>query len=154
AGFKTVKIMSVLGVIFLVMSAVLLASAYSNRDSFDSAPSQIYKTAFGTDSRNPLRAALKELKLVTGEGAQMSFEQTLSNFSSAWKAADPSSSITMDSIRYGAEHTEIQGLADSTTSIESLRDALSKNGFVAKLGDVQQVPGSGLRFSITLMGAK
>lgn len=154
AGFKTVKILSVLGVIFLLMSLLLLIGTYSNRDAFDEAPLQVYKTAFGTDSRNPLRAALRELKLVTGEGAQMTFEQALTNFSAAWKAANPSSAITMDSIRYGAEHTEIQGLADSTSSIESLRNALSKNGFAAKLGDVQQVPGSGLRFSITLMGAK
>ncbi len=84
----------------------------------------------------------------------MTFEQVLSNFSAAWKNANASSGIKIDAIRYGSERTEIQGLADSTTVIEAFRDALGRSGFSAKLGDVQQVPGSGLRFSISLAGVR
>ena len=62
--------------------------------------------------------------------------------------------MKLDSLRYGAERTEIQGLAGSMDSIQSLRDLLNRNGFTAKVGEVQQVPGSGMRFSISLTGAK
>ena len=83
----------------------------------------------------------------------MTLEQTLSNFSAAWKNCPEASNITMDSVRYGTERTEIQGLADGMTSIQALSGALEKNGFTSKVGDVQQVPGSGMRFSLTLTGA-
>lgn len=153
-GYKTVKMASIMGLFFLVFSTLFLVGALKARESFETAPTGIYKILFGEESRNPMRSVGKQLKLLRGEGAQMTFEQVLSNFSAAWKNTEASSGIKIDSIRYGTERTEIQGLADSTTVIEAFRDALGRSGFSAKLGDVQQVSGSGLRFSISLAGVR
>jgi hypothetical protein len=119
-------------------------------DSFAAAPPQIYKSAFGENSNSPLSSAYRKLRLLTGTGAQMAFDQTLGNISAAWSAMPAGTQVKLDALRYGAERTEIQGLASSTGDIDKLRDALAANGFKAKNGDVQQVPGSGLRFTITL----
>ncbi len=153
-GYKAVKLTSLLGLFFLMLSVLFFAGALKTRESFETAPAGIYSILFGEESRNPLRSVNKQLKLLRGDGAQMTFEQVLSNFSAAWKNANASSGIKIDAIRYGSERTEIQGLADSTTVIEAFRDALGRSGFSAKLGDVQQVPGSGLRFSISLAGVR
>ena len=84
----------------------------------------------------------------------MTLEQTLSNFASAWQDTKAALTMKLDSMQYGTEQTEIQGIADSVNSIEELRDSLSNNGFTAKIGEVQQVPGAGLRFSMVLTGVK
>ena len=80
----------------------------------------------------------------------MSMEQTLGNIAAAWKMSASSKSLKLDAIRYGTERTEIQGTAAGSAPVESLRDSLNKNGFNAKISDIQQIPGSGMRFSIGL----
>ena len=80
----------------------------------------------------------------------MSLEQALENISAAWKASASSGSLKLDAIRYGTERTEIQGTAAGSGAVESLRDSLNKSGFSAKITDIQQIPGSGMRFSIGL----
>ena len=153
-AFKTVRILSILGVIFLALSSLLLVQNFMGRSAFSEAPSAIYKSVFGEESNSPVTSAVRKLKVVTGSGdsGHMSLEQTLSSFAAAWKSAS-ASGVTLDSIRYGLERTEIQGLADSMASVQGLRDSLAKNGFSAKVGEVQQVPKSGLRFTISLTGA-
>ena len=153
AASSAIKIFSVLGAIFALLSLALVLQTSLSMDIFTNAPSAIYKAAFGEESRSPVSSVSKKLRLVTGEGVQMTLEQTLSNFSAAWKDCPENSKITMDSIRYGTERTEIQGIADGMASIQALSEALGRNGFSAKVGDVQQVPSSGMRFSLTLTGA-
>lgn len=153
AAFSAIKIFTVLGAVFALLSLALMVQTSLNEDTFGNAPSAIYKASFGEESRSPISSSSKKLRLITGEGVQMTLEQTLSNFSAAWKNCPEASNITMDSVRYGTERTEIQGLADGMTSIQALSGALEKNGFTSKVGDVQQVPGSGMRFSLTLTGA-
>jgi len=149
-GFKVSKMLTVFGAVFLTLSLMLFIQNKTSSDSFAAAPSQIYKNAFGENSSSPLTSASRKLRILTGTGAQMAFDQTLGNVSAAWSAMPAGTQIKLDSLRYGAERTEIQGLASSTNDIDKLREALSANGFKAKNGDVQQVPGSGLRFTITL----
>lgn len=153
-AFKTAKTLSILGVMFVVFSAMPLIQGLIYKGSFDRAPAQIYRRIFGEESGSPLMSVNRKLKMLTGNGTQMTLEQTLSNFSAAWKDNPSSAGMKLDSLRYGAERTEIQGLAGSMDSIQSLRDLLNRNGFTAKVGEVQQVPGSGMRFSISLTGAK
>jgi hypothetical protein len=80
----------------------------------------------------------------------MSLELALENIAAAWKTSTPSGSLKLDAIRYGTERTEIQGTASGSGAVESLRESLNKNGFSAKITDIQQIPGSGMRFSIGL----
>lgn len=154
ACFNTVRILAAAGAVFVFFSFLLLVQNLIDRDLYSSAPSDIYRTAFGEESKNPLVSSKRKLRLLTGEGSQMTLEQTLSNFASAWQDTKAALTMKLDSMQYGTEQTEIQGIADSVNSIEGLRDSLSNNGFTAKLGEVQQVPGAGLRFSMVLTGVK
>jgi hypothetical protein len=153
AAFHTLRVLTVLGAVFLVLSAAFLFQSLSYRSSFRALPKEAYARAFGEESNSPLTSANRILRNGTGGGGQMSLAQVLSNFTAAWKNSPDSAGIKIDTIRYGAERTEIQGLADTTDAISQLRDELNKQGFTARTGEVQQVPGSGLRFSINLTGA-
>jgi len=150
AAFNTARAAVFLGLLFLVLSAGAFIYSRLNSDHFEDVPFEIYKIAFGERSNSPLASSAAKIKNFGAGGTNMSMEQTLDNIAAAWKMSASSKSLKLDAIRYGTERTEIQGTAAGSAPVESLRDSLNKNGFNAKISDIQQIPGSGMRFSIGL----
>lgn len=148
--FNGLKFASAAGIIFLFFSLVILAQNRLSASAFESAPAEIYSLAMGESSRSPLSSITKKLRLLTGGGRQMLFNDVLANIASAWQALPKDSGMKLDAVRYGRERTEVEGQAPQTDKIDKLREELSKNGFSVKLGDVQQIPGSALRFTLYL----
>ena len=149
-AYSTVRAALFLGLFFLLLSAGTLLYSVLKKDAFEKTPFEIYQIAFGESSNHPLAASAAKIKNQSINGTNMSLEQTISNLAAAWKTSVSSDSVRLDTIRYGTERTEIQGTASKTESIESLRDSLSKNGFTSAIIDIQQISGSGMRFSIGL----
>ena len=149
-AYSTARAALLLGLLFLLLSTVTLFYAILNKNAFEKAPFEIYQIAFGESSNHPLASSSTKIKNLSINGTNMSLEQTLSNLAAAWKTSVSSDSVRLDTIRYGTERTEVQGTASKTESIESLRDSLGKNGFTSKIIDIQQISGSGMRFSIGL----
>lgn len=150
AAFSTARAALFLGLLFLVLSAGAFFYSRLNRDHFENVPFEIYEIAFGERSNSPLASSAAKIKNLGAGGTNMTMEQTLDNIAAAWIASASSGSLKLDAIRYGTERTEIQGTAAGSVPVESLRDSLNKNGFNAKISDIQQIPGSGMRFSIGL----
>lgn len=150
AAFNTARAAVFLGLLFLVLSAGAFLYSRLNMDNFDNIPFEIYQIAFKERSNSPLASSSGKIKNLRANETNMSLEQTLDNLAAAWKASASSESLKLDAIRYGTERTEIQGTAVDSRSIESLRDTLNKNGFSSKISDIQQIPGSGMRFSIAM----
>lgn len=150
AAFNTARAAVFLGLLFLVLSAGAFIYSRLNSDHFEDVPFEIYKIAFVESSNSPLASSAAKIKNLGAGGTNMSMEQTLDNIAAAWKASASSGSLKLDAIRYGTERTEIQGTAAGSVPVASLRDSLNKNGFNAKISDIQQIPGSGMRFSIGL----
>lgn len=149
-AFRSIKIASAAGLMFFILSLVILIQNKYMAESFAAAPSEVYRLAMGEVSRSPLASITKRMRLLTGGGVQLTLEGTLANFGAAWKTLPAGTDIKVDAIRYGRERTEIEGQAPKTDNIQQLRDALAKNGFAVKLGDVQQIPGGGMRFTLNL----
>lgn len=149
-SFRMLRILSVAALLFFVFSLMLLLQNDAAKAAFEAAPAEIYRLVTGTPSRSPLSSVMKKLRLISGAGVQLTLEGTLANIASAWKALPASSGMKLDAVRYGRERTELEGQSPATANIEELRSLLSKNGFSVKLGEVQQIPGSGLRFTLYL----
>lgn len=150
AAFTTARAAVFLGLLFLVLSAGAFFYSRLSSDHFEDLPFETYGIAFGEKSNSPLASSAAKIKDLGVSETNMSLEQTLDNIAAAWKVSASSGSLKLDAIRYGTERTEIQGSASGSTPVESLRDSLNKNGFNAKISDIQQIPGSGMRFSIGL----
>lgn len=150
AAFSTARSVVFLGLLFLVLSAGAFFYSILNSDHFEDVPFEIYGIAFGERSNSPLASSAARVKNLGTNGTNMSLEQTLDNIAAVWKTSASTDSLKLDAIRYGTERTEIQGTATGSGPVESLRDSLNKNGFNAKISDIQQIPGSGMRFSIGL----
>lgn len=149
-AFHALKLLSAAGLFFLILASVLLAQNLYMRGSFAAAPGEIYRLATGDESRSPLSSITRELRALSGGGVQLTLEGVLINIASAWEELPSASGVKLDAIRYGRERTEVEGNAPKTENIQQLRDVLSKNGFEVRLGDVQQIPGGGMRFSLYL----
>ena len=150
SAFRTARAAILLGLLFLLLSAGAFLYSRLNSDRFEQFPFEIYETAFKERSNSPLASSSVKIRNLGAGGTNMSLELALENIAAAWKTSTPSGSLKLDAIRYGTERTEIQGTASGSGAVESLRDSLNKNGFSAKITDIQQIPGSGMRFSIGL----
>ena len=148
SAFSALRAAVVAGAFCLVLSVLLLVQNVFMKDSFASAPSEIYSSTLGEESRAPLTSVTRRLRAVSGGGVQLSFDGVLAGVAAAWKSAPDT--MRLDALRYGIERTELEGRAQKTEDIQTLRGALSKNGFAVRLGDVQQIPGGGMRFSLHL----
>ena len=56
----------------------------------------------------------------------------------------------VEQLRYTGEGADITGTAEKMESIQALRTTADSGGFRATLGDIQQIPGGGLRFTLSL----
>ena len=148
SAYSALRAVTAAGVFCLALSLLLLVQNVVMKDSFAAAPSEIYSLALGEESRAPLTSVTRRLRAVSGGGVQLSFDGVLAGVAAAWKSAPDT--MRLDALRYGIERTELEGRAQKTDDIQTLREALSKNGFSVRLGDVQQIPGGGMRFSLHL----
>lgn len=147
-----IKVLAAAGAVFVIMSLALIAWGFTIREEFAAAPAEAYRNAFGEPSPAPLASALKMQRAARSGGRGISFEILMGAIASAWSNLPDASDVKLDAVRYAEEKSEIGGLAARTESISALRDGITAAGLKAKTGEVQQVPGSGLRFSISVSG--
>lgn len=150
AAFRALTVLSATGIIFAILSLLILIQNKYYAPTFESAPAEVYRLAMGKTSRSPLASITKELKTLRGSGIGLTLEGALTNIAHAWEELP--NETRLDAMRFGTERIELEGQAQRTNEIESLRDVLARNGFTVNIGDVQQIPSGGgtLRFSIVL----
>lgn len=139
-----------LGSFFLILSAIMFFYSTLNTDVGQALPSSVYYAAFGERSDNPLASSAVKLRRTGANSSGMTLERTLENLAVAWDTSASPDRIRLDSIRYGSERTEIQGIAVDAAAVGSLRDSLDKNGFTSRISDIRQISGTGTRFTINL----
>lgn len=143
------KTLMITGAIFIFCSLALLMQCLNSKDTFTSLPSAVYIKAFGEPSSAPLRTALKKAREIVDSGPSLNFKQLVGDISSA-AGQNGLSSVHLDSLRYGRERSEIQGETEDAHTAELFRDGLTALGYEAKITDIRQIPGSGMRFAISL----
>lgn len=153
-SLAVLKSAAVMGALFLVLSLILLLQNRHASASLEEAPRVICEAVLGEKAANPLAYTAKRLGMLSGGTSRLSLEGALAGFAAAFEAMPDKKAVRIDSLRYGAERTEVEGTASKTEDIQKLRDALTRNGFSAKTGDVQQIPGGGMRFTLVLSAAE
>jgi hypothetical protein len=154
---KFAATLSAVGKAAVVCGAVLLlitAGVYLNHSSLlnagTSSMEEIYQAAFKESSRQPLGSALAKLRSLQSPDADASFNSFMRSFSLVWDKLGVSGDISIDSLRYGGDNTDVTGTARNNESIQNLRSILEAEGFTPKNDNVQQIPGGQFRFSLTI----
>ena len=143
--------MTAAGVIFIV-AGIVRGSVLKNEVSRIKDQSiAIYQDTFGPGAvRDPLSQARGMLSQINAAPDRPVLEDGLRLLTRAWPVpSDESSRLSLDTLRFGSEGMDLIGTANEVLLVQNLQRAIREetDGSV-KLGDIQQVPGGGLRFSL------
>ena len=143
------------GILFSLIQYTMLFQLRSSLETFAEDGTSIYREIFGQNERvvDPLSQARSKLAALRGQGrTENSLSRTLSHLGRTWldgnkkKADFP----VLEQLRYSADGADITGTAEKMEAIQALRVAADSGGYRASLGDIQQIPGGGLRFTLSL----
>lgn len=144
---------------YIAVTGVLLLAAalgaYMIQDSAvagsAAATEEIYFRSFGERSKQPLNSARAKLYSSDPQrAAETSLIDVLRAFSFAWDEMGVPEDITIESMRYGPENTDITGTSSNNESIQKLRAVLESDGFSPKIDNIQRVPSGELRFNMSV----
>jgi hypothetical protein len=145
-----------LGAVFCAAQFTLTMQVRSSLDRIASESAALYREIAGPGERivDPLsqaRGKLAELKGSGGDDSSLSL--FLGHLGRAWTGGEgerKSGFPVLEQMRYTGGSAELTGTAGAMEAIQELRSAVDGGGFRASLGDIQQIPGGGLRFSLSL----
>lgn len=153
-----VKGLSSLSWLMLAAGAIFLASGLIKGAALDGELERvkdrsvaIYRETFGPGNvRDPLSQARGMLAQATRAPDMPKLEDSLRLLAAAWPVAqEDEGRISLDTLRFGGEGIDLIGTANEVALVQNLQKAIrSETEGSVKLGDIQQVPGGGLRYSL------
>lgn len=145
-----------LGAVFCAVQLTLSLQVRSSLDRLSAEAASLYREIAGGAERivDPLSQARGKLAELKGNGGDdRSFSLFLAHLGRAWTGGEAGRKPgfpVLDQMRYTGGSAELTGTAQTMEAIQVLRSAADSGGFRASLGDIQQIPGGGLRFSLSL----
>lgn len=143
--------MMVAGAFFLAAGIIKSSSVTGELEKVKERSISVYQEAFGPGKvRDPLSQARGILVQATSSPERASLEDGLSVLARAWPLSqDKKERITLDTLRFGVDGMDLIGTANEVILVQNLQKAIrSETDGAVKLGDIQQVPGGGLRYSL------
>jgi len=147
---KTARGALAAGLLFALISGGLFFQRSFLKDTIALHPENVYALSFGERSRQPLASAGSKLASLQNGGRDASLQGLLRTLGPVWGELPGTGSIVIETLRYSTEKTDLLGTAKDNNSIGRLRALLEERGFSAKTDNIQQVPGGGLRFSLSI----
>lgn len=110
----------------------------------------LYRSVFDATGKivDPVSQARGKLNAARGGEKGLILEEMLARLGASTKAAGESS-VLIESLRYNSEGSDLLGSVPDMEKLQAFQKELSA-AFRTQLGDIQQVPGGGLRFSMNL----
>ena len=110
----------------------------------------LYRSVFDATGKivDPVSQARGKLNAARGGEKGLILEEMLARLGASAKAAGETS-VLVESLRYNAEGSDLLGSVPDMEKLQAFQKELSAV-FRTQLGDIQQVPGGGLRFSMNL----
>ncbi len=147
---------AVAGLCFCGVQLWLAGQVRSSLSDLTSRSRAIYSEIAAPGERivDPLSQIRGKLAAAAGNGRdELTLSSVLSHLARAWMSEEggrrPEYPV-LELLRYSGEGAELTGTASAMEAIRALRAAADEPPFRASLGDVQQIPGGGLRFSLSL----
>lgn len=150
---------AVAGLFMCVIQYSLLLQLRTSIESYAAEGAALYREVFGQGERvvDPLSQAREKLAALRGQGkTESGFSRVLSHLGRTWYDGEHRKEDfpLLEQLRYTGEGADVTGTAEKMESIQALRSAADSGGFRATLGDIQQIPGGGLRFTLSLRGSR
>lgn len=148
---KALSVFLVAGLLFAAGSFVKYRTAGWSLNAIRDRSYDVYREVFDPNGKiiDPLSQAKAKISALSGTDRGLSLEEVLSRIGAAWKDV-PEGKRILNSIRYNGNYVDISGSASEMSTVQSFQKALDKDGTESRIGDIQQIPGGGIRFNMTL----
>ncbi|MDR1472692.1 MAG: hypothetical protein LBS75_09220 [Synergistaceae bacterium] len=138
------------GLFFLAVSCGVLFYHSSQLSSSASNAESVYEASFGERSMQPLSSAQAKLRTVRLSEADNSLNAIMKDVTEVWDKLGTSPDITIETLSYGSEATNILGTAKSNEAIQRMRSLLEEHGYSPRMANIQTVPGGDMRFNMSI----
>lgn len=120
-------------------------------EALQSRSSEIYRTVFDPTGKiiDPLSQARARLADIAGNDKGLSLESVLSRIGEVWSDLEKGE-ILLNTLRYNSDYVDMSGTASEMISVQKLQKSLDTEKIQSRIGDIQQIPGGGIRFNMTL----
>ena len=155
--FSRLMLLTKRATVAAAFACVLMGALFAQRNlgqfDFSQLPSAVYAASFGERSATPLKSARQKVASLSRDANAQTLADIMRVVLEPLKGTS-AGILRLDSLRYGEESTELQGTAKSSAEIQKLREAITSQGLSVKTGDIQQIPGGGFRFTLTIQGGE
>jgi hypothetical protein len=110
----------------------------------------IYEMSFGERSAQPAVSARMKLAGAGKSNQGYSLLSFIYDISDAWKKLGKEPGITIETLKYGPEASDILGTAKKDESIGRFRSYIEEAGAFPRTENIQTVLGGGLRFNMSI----
>ncbi|GAB1399786.1 hypothetical protein MASR2M79_01550 [Aminivibrio sp.] len=143
------------GLFFCLIQWTLAGQIRSSVAAFSQQGETLYREVFGSGERvvDPLSQARGKIALLSGGGKKdNSLSLLLARLGKAWteEGSRRGDFPVLEQLRFSGEGLDVTGTAERMEAISALRTAAGGEGFRPSIGDIQQIPGGGLRFTLSL----
>ena len=139
------------GALFLASGLIKGATLKGELEMVRDRSVAIYQEAFGPGNvRDPLSQARGMLAQMGKAPDRPALADGLRILTAAWPVLQGGEGkISLDTLRFGGEGMDLIGTANEVALVQNLQKAIrSETDGPVRLGDIQQVPGGGLRYSL------
>jgi hypothetical protein len=147
---KTAQAALIFGVTFLAALCGVYARQSAVLSAYGDNPSAVYEAAFGERSMQPAASALSKLRAAETGGRPDTISSLLTDISSLYEKSGVAGDITVETLRYGSDNTDITGTAKSNEAIRKFRESLEEIGYTPRTDSIQTVPGGNMRFNMNI----
>lgn len=152
---KTVRFAIACGLAFALACGGLFWQRAGIKDTAATFSENIYASAFGERSRQPLISIKEKLATLGSDKQDSSIQGILRTLGPVWDELTKSENIAIETMKFSQEKTDLLGTAKDNSAIQHLRTLLEERGLSLKTDNIQQIPGGGLRFTLSITkGAK
>jgi hypothetical protein len=148
---KIARAAAVFGAAFLIALCGIYRGQSAVLSAYGDNPSAVYEAVFEERSMQPVASALSKLRAAESGGTPDTASSLLTDISSLYEKSGISGNITLETLRYGSDGSDIMGTAKNNEAIQNFREALEEIGYTPRTDSIQSIPGGNMRFNMNIL---
>ena len=148
---RILSVILVSGILFASGSFIRYSSSERHLETLQTRSIEVFRDVFHARDRiiDPLSQAKSIIAEIAGTEKGLSLEELMARIGMAWSEVEQSG-IVLNSIRYSGDYMDMSGTASEMVSVQVLQKSLDTKEIKSSIGDMQQIPGGGIRFNMTI----
>ncbi len=148
---RILSVILISGILFASGSFIRYESSERHLETLQTRSIEVFRDVFHAKGTiiDPLSQAKSVIADIAGTEKGLSLEELMARIGVAWSEVEQSG-IVLNSLRYSGDYMDMSGTASEMVSVQVLQKSLDTKEIKSRIGDIQQIPGGGIRFNMTI----